>query len=146
MTTPQDPSEARFDASPTVSNHFAWIRTQLALENTLMAAARTAVSLIGFGFTVAQFFAKLVNDAPGDLKHLRPETPRNLGLALIAAGVLSLSAFTVQYHLGCAYLRRREFAQIAGLGGRSMHSSPYLISFAVIVIGIAAFASVFARL
>ena len=46
----------RFDVQPTASNHFAWIRTQLGLQRTLMAGVRTSVSLIGFGFTVAKFF------------------------------------------------------------------------------------------
>jgi putative membrane protein len=142
MTTP----EHRFDVEPSISNHFAWIRTQLALESTLMAAARTAVSLIGFGFTVAQFFSKLISDSPVGLGHMRESTPRNLGLALIAAGVISLIAFTIQYRIGSAYLRKDEYAAIAGITGKSMHSSAYLISFAVIVIGVAAFASVFARL
>lgn len=49
----------RFDVQPTVGNHFAWMRTMLGLQRTLMAAVRTAVSLIGFGFTVAQFFEKM---------------------------------------------------------------------------------------
>jgi putative membrane protein len=143
---PMVTSESRFDVEPSVTNHFAWMRTQMGLERTLMAAARTAVSLIGFGFTVAQFFEKLVQNAPGELRHLRPETPRDLGLALIAAGVISLTIFTLQYRAATAYLREGEFAAIAGIGERSPHSSTYLISFVVIAIGLAAFVSVFARL
>ena len=136
----------RFDVQPTVSNHFAWLNTSMAMERTLMAATRTAISLIGFGFTVAQFFAKLVNGAPEDLRHLRPETPRNLGLALIAAGVVTLVVFTYHYHRARTYMRSGDFAALAGMGSRSMHSSTYLVSIVVILIGVAAFVSVFARL
>jgi putative membrane protein len=118
----------------------------MALERTLMAATRTAISLIGFGFTVAQFFEKLLDKAPVELRRLRPETPRNLGLALIAAGVVSLAVFTFQYHRATAYMRSGDYAAIAGMGGRPMHSSTYLVSIVVILIGVAAFVSVFARL
>src|SRR6202000_3353127 len=51
----------RFEVETSVANHFAWIRTQLGLQRTLMAAVRTGISLIGFGFTVAQVFEKMVN-------------------------------------------------------------------------------------
>lgn len=139
-------TEQRFDVQPSVNNHFAWMRTQLGLERTLMAVVRTAVSLIGFGFTVAQFFEKLVGEAPEGLRHLREETPRNLGLALIAAGVFTLAVSTAQYRRASAYLRSGDFASIAGMGAKPMHSSTYLVAFVVIAIGVAAFASVFARL
>jgi putative membrane protein len=136
----------KFEVEPSAGNHFAWMRTQMALERTLMAAARTAVSLIGFGFTVAQFFEKLVNQAPENLRHLRPETPRNLGLALIAAGVISLTVFTLQYHRASTYLRSGDFAAIAGFDGKPMHSSTYLVAVVVLLIGVAAFASVLGHL
>jgi putative membrane protein len=111
-----------------------------------MAATRTAISLIGFGFTVAQFFEKLIDKAPEELRHLRPETPRNLGLALIAAGVITLTVFTFQYHRVSSYMRGGDFTAIAGFNGKPMHSSTYLVSIVVILIGVAAFLSVFARL
>jgi putative membrane protein len=138
-------SESDFKVEPSVGNHFAWMRTQMALERTLMAATRTAVSLIGFGFTVAQFFEKLVVKAPVGA-HLRPETPRNLGLALIAAGVVSLMIFTVQYRAATTYLEGGDFSAIAARSKRPMHVSSYVIAFTVIAIGLAAFFSVFARL
>ena len=43
-------------ATATADSHFAWLRTRLALERTMMAWQRTAVSLIGFGFAIVQFF------------------------------------------------------------------------------------------
>jgi putative membrane protein len=144
MDKPQPPTEPRFDVQPTASNHFAWMNTQMSLERTLMAAARTAVSLIGFGFTVAQFFEKMARGIPESMR-MRPEAPRNLGLALITAGVVSLAVFTLQYRAASAYMRSGEFATIAGMG-RQMHSSTYLIAFVVIGIGLAAFIVVFARL
>jgi len=46
----------RFHAEANVQAHFAWLRTRLAAERTMMAYMRTAVSLIGFGFAIFQFF------------------------------------------------------------------------------------------
>jgi putative membrane protein len=138
-------SAARFDIQPSASNHFAWIRTQLGLQRTLMAAVRTSVSLIGFGFTVAQFFQRLQGSATDDVRHLGPEAPRNLGLVLIAAVVISLAIFTSQYHSATAYLRSGEFSAIASVSKKPLHTSSYLTASAVMLIGIAAFVSIFAR-
>src|SRR5215831_1389104 len=87
----------RFEAQPNVANHFAWLRTLMGLQRTLMAAVRTAVSLIGFGFTVAQFFQRIRSNLPDEVRNVRPEIPRNLGLVLITAGIVSLAVFTWQY-------------------------------------------------
>lgn len=138
-------SAGRFEAQPSANNHFAWIRTQLGLQRTLLAAVRTSVSLIGFGFTVAQFFQKLVENAPNGLRELGPAVPRNLGLTLIAAGVVSLAIFTFQYHLASTYIRSGDFAAIAGTGRKPLHTSTYLVSFVVLLIGLAAFTSVLFR-
>lgn len=134
--------ELHFDVTPSASNHFAWLRTNMAMQRTLLAAVRTSVSLIGFGFTVAQFFEKLVSSVadPG-----RPDLPRNMGLLLIGAGVISLAVFTWQYRRATAYLRGGDFAAIAGKSLRPMHTSTYMITGAVFVIGIAAFLSVLLR-
>jgi len=140
ITSPSD-----LEVQPTVSNHFSWMRTQMGLERTLMAGVRTAVSLIGFGFTVAQFFQRMQGDGPAGLHQLGPEAPRNLGLVLIAAGVLSLAVFTWQYHRANVYLRGDPFSAIAGVGGRKAHTSTYLVAFVVMLIGVAAFGSVFMR-
>lgn len=117
------PSEPRFDVQPSASNHFAWLRTQMGLQRTLMAAIRTAISLIGFGFTVAQFFQRLLNGASAGAGRLGPQAPRNLGLTLIAAGVVSLAVFTWQYRAAVAYLRGPEFQAIGAPGDKSMRTS-----------------------
>ena len=38
----------RFEVHATAGDHFAWIRTRLAIERTLMAWVRTSTALIGF--------------------------------------------------------------------------------------------------
>ncbi|MCR5878884.1 YidH family protein [Phenylobacterium sp. J367] len=137
------PSPAGFEAAANASNYFSWLRTQMALQRTLMAAVRTSVSLIGFGFTVAQFFQKLVGeDGP---RRLSEAAPRNFGLVLIAAGVVSLAIFTWQYHRARHGLSSGAFASIAALTPKQLHSPNYLIAGAVMLIGVAAFGSVFLR-
>lgn len=135
--------EQRFEAQPNVGNHFAWIRTLLGLQRTLLAAVRTSVSLIGFGFTVAQFFEKLMGNASVGLRHVGPEMPRNVGLLLIGGGVLSLAMFTWQYYNATRYLRR-DYPEISD-SGKSMHNSCYLVTGIVLLIGVAAFMSVLFR-
>ena len=83
-----------YEIKPSIGNHFAWLRTSMAFQRTQMAAARTAVSLIGFGFTVSEFFEKLVG--PGAARGTN--LPRDFGLLLIGAGVVSLLVFTSQLH------------------------------------------------
>jgi putative membrane protein len=134
-----------FSVEPNVANHFAWMRTVMSLQRTHMAAVRTAVSLIGFGFTVAQFFQRMLTNVPNDLRHLGPNAPRNIGLVLIAAGVGSLAIFTIQFHRMVVYMRSGPFQQLA-IGPRiSMTAPSYLTAYAVMAIGVAAFASVFLR-
>jgi putative membrane protein len=132
----------RFDVQPSVSNHFAWIRTELGLQRTLMAAVRTGVSLIGFGFTVAQFFQRLQGSAEATARHLGPDAPRNLGLVLIAAGVVCVATFTWDYRQTTAYMLK-EYSAIAVT--RKMRTSSYVVAFVVMLIGVAAFGSVFLR-
>jgi putative membrane protein len=140
MTTATEP---RFDVQPTAGNHFAWINTMLALQRTLMAATRTAVSLIGFGFTVAQFFQRMRDSIPGKM---RPEGPRDFGLALIAAGVISLIVFTWQYHRAIILLQSGIWAPVAGTQERTVVTPVYITAVVVILIGIAAFVVILARL
>lgn len=137
--------ELSFEVSPSVSNHFAWLRTIIALQRTLMAAVRTAVSLIGFGFTVAQFFQKMAGKGPSQFDMINPALPRNVGLILIGTGVISLLIFTIQYHSAVKYLRSEPFAPIAGTGGSYMHKPTYMVAYAVILIGVISFGSVFLR-
>ena len=136
--------EGRFDVQPSVGNHFAWIRTMLGLQRTLMAAVRTSVSLIGFGFTVAQFFEK-VRDKAEVVGRLGINIPRDLGLILIGAGVVSLFIFITQYHSAVTNLSSGDFAIIATKDDKSLHRPTYIVAYAVLLIGIAAFLSVFLR-
>jgi putative membrane protein len=138
-------SPGRFDVQPSVSNHFAWIRTRLGIERTFMAWMRTAVSLIGFGFTIVQFFQRLQGMEASNGRQMRPEAPRELGLALIAAGVGALIISTWQYRQMLHYLWRDQFRDIAGFDEKSHRTPAFLAAVILSFIGVFAFVSVFFR-
>ena len=76
------------------STQLALDRTWLAHERTLMAWVRTSASMISFGFTIYKFFQF-------DTKATRPEhvllSPRNYAVILVATGIITLVAATVQH-------------------------------------------------
>ena len=82
----------------------------------MMAWVRTAVALIGFGFSIVQFFDRL-GSLDGAAPPRFPDAPRYLGLMLISCGILALVISIWQYQWGVRYLRSREFAVIAGIEG-----------------------------
>ena len=128
----------------TSDSHFAWIRTRLSLERTMMSWVRTSVALIGFGFTIVQFFERL-HSTEGVEPALRPQAPRYLGLTLIAAGVIVLLVSIWQYRSVARYLLSKEFEPIAGFDEVVRHTPLYAISIAMIFIGLFAFGAVFLR-
>jgi putative membrane protein len=122
----------------------------MALERTLMAWVRTSVGLIGFGFTIVQFYQRL-RDMEGVAPPLRPQAPRYLGLALIGTGVLTLLIATAQYRAIVRYLWSTQYKVLAGMEAESSQSIGWqmplmVVAIAVILIGIFAFASVVFRI
>ena len=149
MSETQDPG-GRFEVRVTADSHFAWIRTRMALERTLMAWVRTAVSLIGFGFTIVQFFQRF-HEMEGVAPAVRPQAPRNLGLALIGAGVLALVISAQQYRRMVRYLWSDPYRPIAGVDGKVMApiiaQTPILaVVIGITVIGLFAFVAVVLRM
>jgi putative membrane protein len=132
-------ADDRFDVSATASNHFAWLRTRMALERTLMAWARTSVSLIGFGFTIVQFFQRVQTSGSSPVPVLLPDAPRNFGLALIGAGILGLFVSLWQYHSGLHYLWGDEFRPVAGIGREHLTTPIMWVAIVLILVGVFAF-------
>ena len=85
------------------ANELAMDRTDLAVERTVMGAGRTlmawirtALSMISFGFTIYKFLQAATQGAQVGL--LRAQGARNLGLFLIALGVLSVILGSIEYY------------------------------------------------
>jgi putative membrane protein len=74
-------------------NLLAIERTRAAYDRTLMAAVRTATSLITFGFAIYKFFQLEITSARGDT----PIGPREFSLLMIVTGLLTLISGMVEY-------------------------------------------------
>ncbi len=135
----------RFEVRITADTHFGWIRTRLSVERTMMSWVRTAVSLIGFGFAIVQFFERL-QQIPGTRPAYTPNAPVYLGLALIACGILALFISIWQYWWTVRYLGSGSFAPIAGMKEGGMQSPVLAVAILLIGIGLFAFFAVILRL
>ena len=127
-----------------VTSHFAWLNTRLALEMTMMAWIRMAITLVGFGFTIVQFFERL-NDMEGVAPAAQPFAARYVGLVLIAAGVAALVESVLQYRATIRYLWQSDFAAIAGIGQAPGNTPIYAVTIVLTVIGVVAFLAVLLR-
>jgi putative membrane protein len=77
-----------------ISTQLSWMRSDLSNLRTLLAWARTSVSMIGFGFTIYNFYRGFLQDIPGPRG---ADAARNLGLALVAAGTLAMAVAVWNY-------------------------------------------------
>lgn len=134
----------RFEVRASAADHFAWLRTRLAIERTMMAWVRTGVSLIGFGFTIVQFFDR-IGTIPGVAPARFPEAPHYLGLMLIGCGDAALASAIWQYHFGIRYLWSGPFAAIAGIHREPRQTPILAVTFALILVGLFAFFAVLLR-
>ena len=145
MASPSSEAEtARFEVKATASDHFSWLRTRLSVERTMMSWVRTAIALIGFGFTIVQFFDRM-RDMPGVGPARFPEAPRYLGLSLILCGVVALLISIWQYQWGLRYLWSGNFAAIAGAKRGGLQTPLLAVAIALALIGAFAFFAVVFR-
>lgn len=126
----------------------AFDRTAMASDRTLMATLRTSLSLIGFGFTIFQFFHSLNGEF---LKGSLPSaSPRRFGAALVVVGVILL-ALGILGHVKETRTRRLRRARLCDRG-LITHLEPVKVSPAMAIailllaIGILAFINIAFRL
>jgi putative membrane protein len=111
----------------------------------MMSWVRTATALIGFGFTIVQFFARF-QEAPGVAPAYFPSAPRYLGLSLIFCGVMALVISIWEYHWGLRYLWSGDFAVIAGATREGKQTPLLAVAVVLALIGLFAFFAVLFRL
>jgi putative membrane protein len=126
-----------------IGNELTWMNTMFGLQRTLMAADRTAVTLIGFGFTVAQLFQNLKSEMPARLQAVGAHTPRDVGLLMIAVGVGWIALFTWEYVKAVRYLNNAPFADLTVRVRMPLHQLSCVAGYSIMFIGILAFGSVF---
>jgi putative membrane protein len=123
-----------------VSNELARERSRQAADRTLMAWVRTALSLIGFGFGVAQFRDILVRtELVARRSPEYPSTALYFGLAFISLGVLGLLAATIQHWRILQHIKQDEFHYS---GFRPL---VFIMATALITIGVLAFIATVAQ-
>jgi putative membrane protein len=120
-------------SEPSVSDVFSWIRTDLSNLRTLMSWARTAASLIGFGFTIFNFFSGFL-DETGDPR-LR-EFSRNLGVALVITGTCAMLVGAYNYWQINQYLEASPVAAAVHRGLKIRWLYSYVISAVLTIIGV----------
>ncbi|MCP4380347.1 MAG: DUF202 domain-containing protein [Hyphomicrobiales bacterium] len=140
----------RFDVEVSSGSHFAWLRTRLSLDRTLMAWVRTAIGSIGFGFTIVQFFARF-SDMAGVAPAINPMTPQYVGLGLIGAGILSLAIAIWQYQRGVRYLWSEPYRVLGGISADRAEQGEVLapalaLAILLTIVGVFAFAAVLFRM
>jgi len=140
MSDPQADPAQRFEVRVTADSHFAWLRTRLAVERTMMAYMRTAVSLIAFGFTLFQFLQRYQEGVARDVRF--PYAAWYLGLALIFCGVLAAAVSLYEYQRMINYMRSGPFAAVAAAASERRRTPLYAITGVLILIGIFAFVAV----
>jgi len=117
------------------TGHFAWLRTRMAADRTLMASVRTSTALIGFGFTIFQFFERL-NQMMNVVPARNPGLARTISLLLVAIGTFSLIIALLEYRTFIRYLWNPDFEGIAGLGDRPKRTPALTIALLVCLIGL----------
>jgi putative membrane protein len=140
-----DATEHRFDVRATADSHFSWLRTRLSLERTLMSVVRTAIALIGFGFTIDQFLDRM-GEKPGIKPAFFPDAPRYLGLAMILCGIATLMISLWEYRWGLRYLWGGDFVAIAGVTKEGKQTPLVAVTIALVFVGTFAFFAVLFRL
>lgn len=139
------------DASTELSANrtaLSFARTGMSADRTLMAVVRTSLSMIGFGFTIFQFFRAL-NDKYLDSK-LPEAAPRNFGFALILLGVVLLVLGILHRREEAAGLQeRRKRLHDSGLirsVESKLPSSAMVVAILLLIIGLLALLSVGVRM
>jgi putative membrane protein len=120
------------DAPPVdVQTHFAWLRTRMSEERTLMSWNRISLTLVSLGFTIYQWFEKAQQGATD-----HPEATRGLAVAFILGGTIAALTALAQYVDGLHWLRGDEFKAIAGRLGVPYVSLTLSVAVFSVLIGI----------
>ncbi|MFZ0134223.1 MAG: DUF202 domain-containing protein [Desulfobacterales bacterium] len=88
------------DAQKNLANELAKERNREAADRTLMAWIRTAISLIGFGFAIAQSYQFIESDYVEKTGRVLDtlHTPFIFGISFMVLGILGIMAGVIQYN------------------------------------------------
>jgi putative membrane protein len=124
--------------------HFSWLRTRMSAERTLMSAIRTAAALIGFGFTIVQFFYRL-NMSSAAAPPRFPAAPLLMRLALIGIGTVGLLIAMAEYRLFLRHLWGDDYRDVAGVEKQPQRTPTLVTALLLALVGVFAFGAVLVR-
>lgn len=118
------------------SSQLSWLRTELSDVRTLLSWVRTSVSMIGFGFTIYNFYSGFLDEMGSSRMD---DAARNLGLGLVGFGTLAMVIALWNYWSVKAYLdaMARDLQVPAALQRRWIIS--YLAAVVILIIGLVTF-------
>jgi putative membrane protein len=119
-----------------LSNELAKERSRQASDRTLMAWVRTSLSLIGFGFAIANFRAILLNAGLVSNPREHANVALVFGLSFIALGILGLVVATLQHWNILQHLKQADFSYT---GFRPL---AFIMAILLMLIGLFAFIAV----
>lgn len=121
-----------------LSNELARERSRQAADRTLMAWIRTTLSLIGFGFAIANFRTILLNTGLVSNPREHANMALAFGLSFIGLGIFGLMAATFQHWNILQHIKNNDF-KYTGFRPLVFYTAVLLI-----LIGIFAFVAVIA--
>jgi putative membrane protein len=86
----------RNETPPKPADCLATERTRMAADRSLMGWIRTALSLIGFGFTIFKFLESIQAKELAS-QTMRQHSPRTAGITLISIGVFAMVIACLQH-------------------------------------------------
>jgi putative membrane protein len=104
----------------------------MSTDRTLMSIVRTALSLIGFGFTIFQFF-HVLQSSETTAGLVRPQAPRNFGFALVILG-MTLLTFGIGGHVRFMLEFRKEHDALVRERLIPHDALPYSVTLAIAVL------------
>jgi putative membrane protein len=117
----------------------------MMLERTISSWVLTAITLIGFGFTIVLLFDEF-SRFTGVEPPIRPFAPFHFGLALIGLGVAVLVVAGWQYRAVLRYLRHGDLAVLAEIHQKPAQTVVYAVTIISIFIGVFTFLAVAGRI
>jgi putative membrane protein len=133
-SAPLKPAEDALDTKTLL----AMDRTYWAAERTLMGWVRTALSMIGFGFTIGKIGQTLQNVEVKGFRGVREIGVDSVAYMLVVLGTVSLLAAAVQYS--------RSVYALQANGLRVRPSIAFLVALVLCAMGIVAFSSLVSNL
>jgi len=120
------------DAKTSLANELAKERNRQSSDRTLMAWIRTAISLIGFGFAIAQSYQFLETDHVERTGKMLDtlHTPFIFGISFMVLGILGIMTGVIQYNRILERIKSDRFIYI------EPWALPKIMAILLVIIGV----------